>query len=453
MPTVTHSILQPNRPVLPEWTRWAWSSMTEREYWKVIFDRLGATRSWVEWLTLIEGVRPAIYQNIDPSQLLAKMQEAAEHQLAVIPITQVNKNAGYSSGSSSSFDPSQPWEYRAIITKQEYAQDISQIPNLAHDNVKLGEILGYPKCCQDFFHRTWGAGQVDTTWDQYAETGSANGPVEANMLWRWMNVRWVSHLPCSFQCQATVEVGRKTREVMRKHGLVEEIKAIDTILSWPTKWSGINGIAEIVGPCLKVSTRTDWAPPSDHRWFERSGIYMKPTADIWKQNGFSTYQAMTEAHAPVISELVATIPQNGAVIDLGCGNGRLLRTTKLHRPDIKIGGVDVLEDAIVSAQSTLVGKWKASSIQQLEWTSWYSPDQTVLVHCPVRLTEMAKEEADKTRAAMCQYKTHLVYIYGDNAKKHTLEEWVSLSGLPVDKLLVICNELAQSVVVGILNLE
>lgn len=452
MPIVTHSVLQPTRPVLPEWTRWAWSSMTEREYWKPIVDRLGSIRNYIEWLTLIEGIRPAIYQHIDPAHLLTKMTEVSKFGMVIIPIAQTNIKNIYASGVER-FDSSQPWDYRAIITKQEDAQKIVQISNLAQDNAKLGEILGYPKCCQEFFLRTWGAGQVDTTWDQYAETGNANGPVEANMLWRWMNVRWVSHLPCSFQCQATVQIGRKTREVMRKHGLVEEIKAIDTILSWPTKWSGINGIAEIVGPCIKVSTRTDWAPPSDRRWFERTGIYVKPTADLWKQNGFSSYQAMTEAHASIISELVASIPPDGAVIDLGCGNGRLLRTAKLHRPDIKIGGVDIQEDAIRAAQAPLVGKWNASKIQDLAWKDWYAPEQTVLLHCPVRLTEMTPDDADTTRSAMAAYKTHIVYVYGDNAEKHSLEEWVSLAGYSVERLIVVCHEEMRGVSVGILHLD
>jgi len=449
---ITHSILQPNRPVLPEWTRWAWASMTEREYWYPIFKKLSNLRDHIEWLTLIEGVRPAIYQSVDPKHLFEKMNVAMKNGFSVIPIAQIQKNEGYSSGSEN-FDISSGWNYRVIITKQEHANEIINIPNLADNNAKLGEILGYPKCCQDFFLRTWGSGQVDTTWDQYAETGSADGPVEANMLWRWMGVRWVSHLPCSFQCQATVDIGRQTREIMRKHGLVEEIKAIDTILSWPTKWSGINGIAEIVGPCLKVSTRTDWAPPSDKRWFERKGGYLKPTKNIWEDNKFSSYQGMIDAHAPIISELTTLVPQNGAVIDLGCGNGRLLRTAKLHRPDIKIGGVDINIDAIRSAQSGLVGKWDASKIQDLAWADWFAPENTILVYPPARLVEMSSDDAIKAREVMSKFKTHVVYGYSDTIKRHQLDEWVSLAGYPVDRLLVLCNESQHAVTVGILNLE
>ena len=456
MSTVTNSVLKSDRPVLPEWTRWAWASMTEREYWNPIINNIDSKREFIEWLALIEGVRPAVFQYIDPEQLPQKILSASSFGLAAIPIDRVNKPLGYSSVATP-WDPTQPWEYRVVFIKQERGKEIAKISNLSNnykiDDDKLGEILGYPSCCRNSFLRTWGKNQVDSTWDQYAETGSADGPVEANMLWRWKNVRWVSHMPCSFQCQETVEIGKKTREVMRKYGLVEEIKAIDTILSWPTKWSGINGIAEIIGPCIKVSTRTDWAPPTDKRWFKRNGRYVKPTEDLWKHNGFSSYQGMIDSHTAIIPELNTFVPQNGAVIDLGCGNGRLLRTAKLHRPDIKISGVDTNIEAITSARSGLVGTWDASKIQELAWTKWFSPENTVLVYSPVRLTEMTADEREHTFEAMSRYKTHIVYLYGDNALKHPLEEWVSMAGFPVDRLIVTLSEKSnKNVSVGTLEL-
>lgn len=453
MPIVTHSVLRSNRPLLPEWTRWAWASMTEREYWDPIINNLGENRNYIEWLLLIEGVRSAIYQQVAPEGLSKKIAEASNHGLAVIPIDRINKTFGYSAAKNYDVNPLLPWNYRIIITKQEYVKEISNIPDLANNDSKLGEILEYPVCCREFFLRTWGNNQVDSTWDQYAETGNADGPVEANILWRWKNVRWVSHMPCSFQCKATVEIGRKTREVMRKYGLVEEIKAIDTILSWPTKWSGINGIAEIIGPCIKVSTRTDWAPPSDKRWFTRKGIYVKPTEDIWKHNGFSSYKGMIDSHAVIIPELTTFIPQNSAVIDLGCGNGRLLRTLKLHRPDIKIGGVDTNSEAITSVRSGLVGTWDASKIQDLKWTEWFTPENTVLVYSPVRLVEMSSKEAIKTRNAMSKFQTHVVYIYGDMAHRQSLENWVLQAGYNLNQLTIICNIESEKVSVGVLNLN
>ena len=453
MPAITSSVLDPNRPTLPEWTRWAWASMVEREYWKPIFDRLNSLREEIEWLTVIEGIRPALYQFVAPHNLLHVNTRAAKHGLVVVPIAQQNKEGNtYSAGSPSGFDPNSPWEYRVLVASKDVLPLILATDNIAQNNEVLGQVLGYPTCCREFFHRTWGAGQIDTTWEQYAETGDAAGPVEANMLWRWMGVRWVSHLPCSYQCEATVEIGRKTREMLKRHGYAEEIKALDTILSWPTRWSGVNGIAEIVGPALKISTRTDWAPPTDNRRFTRAGKYVKPTEDLWKHNGFSNYAGMITSHAPLLDEIKTLVPQGGAIIDLGCGNGRLLRTAKLNRPDIKIGGVDINTDAIHSVQAGLVGKWDASQIQDLKWTDWFAPETTVALYCPVRLTEMTPEDAERTRAALAAYKTHLVYVYGDNLLKHQLQDWMTLAGYPVDRLTVVCSESAREVAIGVLQL-
>ncbi len=457
MSAITTSVLDPRRPVLPEWTRWAWASLHERAYWLPLFEKASAIREEIEWLTVIEGIRSALYIYVQPNHLIQTNARAASHGLVVVPVGQENiSDQAYSaSRGSAPFDVSKPWAYRTLITRPEMLSLISSTPDIVNNNEVLGEVLGYPKCCRDFFHRTWGAGQVDTTWDQYAETGDPNGPVEANLLWRWKNIRWVSHLPCSFQCTATVDVGRKTREVAKKHGFVEEAKIIDAVLSWPVRWSSVNGIAEIVGPALKVSVRSDWAPPTDKRYFNRKGSYTKPVETMWTHNGFSDYGPMIHAHAPIIQELRDIIPENGSVIDLGCGNGRLLKTLKLHRPDVSIGGVDVNADAIISAKLGLIGKWDASKIQDMTWTEWFAPEHTVALYSPPRISlgEMIEEDFQRTREALSVYKTHVVYVYGDNLRIHPLEEWVRLTGFPVDRLTVFCNETTRDVTVGIITLS
>ena len=87
----------------------------------------------------------------------------------------------------------------------------------AGDDRTMGRLLGFPDCCIAFFRKTWvDDGCVDTTWAMAANGGrvddsgrlieiDADAPFQANILWRWMGVRAVPHLPCSFDCQATVD--------------------------------------------------------------------------------------------------------------------------------------------------------------------------------------------------------------------------------------------------------
>lgn len=437
MPVITSSVLDPQRPVLPEWTRWAWASMTDRELWYPLFKEAGQAWQGIERWAVIDGVRPAAYQHITPDRFLEETTRLAKLGLSVIPIAQTNTNNAYQSASGG-FDPSKPWEYRVIITKMENAAKVLSVPDLANDNAALGAVLGYPPCCIEFFLRTWGAGQVDTTWDQYAETGNADGPPEANLLWRWMGIRWVSHLPCSYQCEHTVELGRKIREVAINHGYLEEARTVDAILSWPVRWSAVNGIAEIVSPVIKVSTRSDWAPPSHNRRFERTGQASKSEKTFWTHNGFSSHEFMRRVHVPIIQAIKEFVPQNASVVDLGCGNGALLRRAKLYRPDIKIGGMDINEEAIQSVQSSIMSrKWVAGKIQDMAWVDIFPKrEETAVIFCPVRAHEMTDEERTRFMETLLTYPVMVAYVYSDNLQKKSLDMWLSECGVPMEKVLM-----------------
>src|SRR5262249_12654119 len=130
----------------------------------------------------------------------------------------------------------------------------------AADQFAIGELLGYPACCREFFHELWVEhGLRDTTWGMAHNTCrpaegqrsiEVQGPPEANILWRWMGIRAVSHLPCRFDCPATLETARKFIDVGRRNGLGEEMDWLLEILSWPAQWSALHGIAEIKTPLL-----------------------------------------------------------------------------------------------------------------------------------------------------------------------------------------------------------
>lgn len=428
--------------VLPEWTTWAWSSLTERAYWQPLLREASTAWSELERWSVVDGVRPAVYQHVDPDELMAYQKWAQKHGLAAIPITQTPKSTSYQS--SAPQQSTLGYDYRVLLTTLGQVQRILTTPNLHLDDAALGEILGYPECCRTFFLKTWSIGQVDTTWDQYVN--SAPGSIkytECNMLWRWMGIRWVSHLPCSHHCQATIDLARSMRQVTLDHGFVEEAKTIDHVLSWPVTWSGVNGIAEIVGPCLKISTRTDWAPPSANRYFAKPGVYFKPSADLWDHNKFGAYDIMREFHKPLVSVINEFAPLAWNVWDLGCGNGALLRRAKLHRPDIQIGGNDINSDAIVYAEKIGVGDWVESSIQDFLVSSDVGSHldirkkEQVLVYSPVRLEEMDEATRTHTRHELLQYPIHIVYAYTDTLTMKPLETWCESVGLPIHRLKMV----------------
>ncbi|MBE3576862.1 MAG: methyltransferase domain-containing protein [Limnochordales bacterium] len=72
----------------------------------------------------------------------------------------------------------------------------------------------------------------------------------------------------------------------------------------------------------------------------------------WRDNGFSTLEAQEQAHRPLL-DLIPQVAQGGNILDLGCGNGALLKKLRERNPDFIPYGVDVNPVAIQNAKQLL----------------------------------------------------------------------------------------------------
>lgn len=413
-----------NRPVLPEWTRFAWASMDERAWWQPIISEYQRHWTEVEKMSVVYGYRQAALIQVPATEILSLTEWACDHGVIAVPKLKTAVGKRYQS-ESVSLGPNESYDYAVLILRPE---SFHKIPHTLQDNEALGESLGYPSCCRSLFQRTWGSGQIDSTYDQMMNTDvvpTANGPVETNLFWRWLGIRLVSHLPCSIQCSASIELGQQFREVIRRMRNVEDVLAADSILSWPLTWSSINGITEIVGPPIKISTRTDWSP--EERLFRREGEYHlpeTPLSHLWTDNAFNAADHMRSAHTAIIHAIRDHAPQRAVIYDLGCGNGLLLKRAKLHRPDVKIGGNDLKEDAILRAKKGLIGNWRAMPIQDTACLPTDTARPNVVVFSPVRLLEMSEVDATRLRHEMTKLSHVFVYAYSD-----CIERFTSLTAL------------------------
>jgi len=230
------------------------------------------------------------------------------------------------------------------------------------DNRHVGRLLGYPECCLNFFDRTWAAGALDTT-EQMA--GDGNGPIGCNILGRWIGVRMVMHLPCSWTCRETVRLAAYYRELWPPDVFVW----VDQILNWPMEWSARHGIAEVRYPVLKLSTRTTMKPGTavvrrrgQAPIEAATGLHFphpEPrrllVLDTAHANGFSSRDAMNTAHDMVLNEL-ATSPPRGLTLDLGCGTGHLQRRVA------QVFGVPILG---IEADAARAGRYPDIRVQDL----------------------------------------------------------------------------------------
>lgn len=435
---VTPGVVRYPFPV-PEWCRVMWASAEGKALWEPRLQQIGRAWSALE-LSSVGQVRGVCRQNVMPSQLPELAAKAAARHLMVVPLAQERRVQGYRSAAEP-LRPGDPWDYQVIVGRAKEVEVFLEA-RAANDEAEIGALLGYPTCCTDFYKRVWvEEGWRDTTWPMAGATPCPDdpsayntpsgtrvvtGPVECNILLRWLGVRWSFHLPCSFQCPETAKLGSALRTLL-SHDCPEEAGWIDELLSMPVQWSAWHGIAEVVHPLLKISAKTD--ATGDRLVVKREGSAKpaavpapvpmtlisrakpQPDSTEWTDNGFSSMESMVQAHRTIIRVASLVTPEVQSVLDLGCGNGRLARAI-VGRDGFAVGIEQDPERALRAHRHLGNGNVAVGTIVERFPGAW-GTDFDLILLMPGRLLEI--EDRDRRRALVEQLRNSrarvLVYTY------------------------------------------
>ena len=329
-----------------------WASPRCREIWQPKFRQI--TESWVftQLDSVLEGVRDGAWEFIPDHMLNEICNKYSQKGLSVVPLSFGNGKVRIYCGNS-------PTEFLKAHN--------------SGDDQTIGRLLGFPECCIQHFKDSW-KGQNKT--DPTLHMNGVDGPMEANILARWMGIRYVPHLPCSGICKASVEFGSRFRHITSKS--IRDYK--DEILSWPVRWTANHGALEIAFPVCKVQGITEYTRQVvtlDREGFVRpheapNGVvhpfggaaralplgrkYEKPAPNIigkWEFNGFANQESMQQAHAMILSSIQTTA--SDVICDLGAGDGTLLSQmngrkigveSDLKRASSVVSGVEMVHSKI-----------------------------------------------------------------------------------------------------------
>jgi hypothetical protein len=464
---------------LPEFTRIAWVSDAAREVWEPRLTRI--TKAWqhVEWLSIVCGMRRCAVTMVSPTAFVAGAAEWARQGLCALPLAMEGVSGQSYTNRATGVDFGKPFVFRVVLGEP---RDVARFKEAwdGADHAEIGRLLGYPSCCHEFFRAVWvDEGLTDTTWPMAVATAAGmgsgrtrevTGAPEANILWRWMGVRAVPHLPCRFDCPATVEVAKQLLDVARRAGYDVEVDWLLEILGWPTEWSALHGIAEIKTPVLKVTTQTDATAhkyvvrrlghaippeagsglrfpyrvtslgqgtrvPTNRRRGDSVRLSFEEAAWYASDNGFRSRTDMEEAHRPIIDIARRILAgQSGAVLDLGCGNGALVHTICANVPGLVPYGVEM--DSVRVRHARLLAPAFGENIIEGNIfdaeSVWATPIGYLLaILMPGRLLEVDRERARALRKHIdrhCQYL--LVYAYPEwLARYGTLARLANEAGL------------------------
>jgi len=200
----------------------------------------------------------------------ALSMKVAESGRTLLVLGQSAVTASYAAGPTPAV-PGGKWDYNVVIAESAAAARAFATASKSGDDATMGDLLGFPPCCIDFFVKFWvGERWLDTTWPMSNRTnglagGSSNfgrsleftGVLpQNNILLRWLGVRLVPHLPCSHSCIGTTAFGEQFGKILMATHPVEYGWML-SLLGARLQWSANKGIAEIATPILKISTKTD----------------------------------------------------------------------------------------------------------------------------------------------------------------------------------------------------
>jgi len=355
---------------LEDFTRMQWAPQA-RNVWEPRFRQVSASWQDIEIDLVGAGFKAGALLVVPPERMAEVSRRASTHGLVAITLAQQGRGPSNYASSTSAYIEGAPFDYRVAVCKAAVATMWLAAWQVSDDE-EIGVLLGYPECCRRFFQNTWVAkGLIDTTWEQALSTATdpdadvitVTPDPACNVTLRHLGLRWVSHLPCSFKCEATRAYVAEATQLIRNN-YFEQYRTLSEALQWPVKWTGLHGIVEIVTPVCRIISRTD-ATYTKNTILQQGSLYPDEgargnefpfrnntkkvkflTKDTWTLNGFSTYEAMVAAHNLVVA--AAQDCRGQSVIDLGCGTGELLKIYKGIASELH--GVEVNDEAFKKAQ-------------------------------------------------------------------------------------------------------
>lgn len=248
---------------MPPFARTVWASPEAKQIWEPKINVASRAYYKLELETVIRKTRDCTTRHINPDRMDSEIRELSQMGLVFLPMQKVGTYTGFAHRHPPVIK-GKPWNWYGVVSHSPKYAEAFALATDRRNHGAIGDLLGYPQCCQSFFSEMWPNGFIDPIWQAAINTRGAvksdykiELPTECSPLWtglRYIGVRLTPHLSCSFSCSPTAEIVNQWLEIGKD---LEGIEDLQELLSLPCEWNCSKGIAIVTTPYFKISTNSN----------------------------------------------------------------------------------------------------------------------------------------------------------------------------------------------------
>ena len=234
-----------------------WLNRRAKEEWGSVLLEAASLLQDMEVESVARGQRPCSWQTIGEEDYPRFQREWESKGLVSAVIRRVGQFEGFTN-KHYPVREGEPAMVCCILSKSMSDLEAFKKAVEEQDDYTQGILLGYPECCCRFFRDVWLKGYHDPIWQAALNSSVIHRdshyirmrPHElSNPILRFLGIRIAFHIPCSFDCQKTIEIAKERLEMTKgfNPGLVEKIMQL---LRMPMSWDCYHGIALIRTPII-----------------------------------------------------------------------------------------------------------------------------------------------------------------------------------------------------------
>jgi hypothetical protein len=249
---------------LPSFLRMQFPSNTLQERWQKKIDN-GAKLIDLQYLSMLHDIRKCVRIQVQKDKLASTITKFYKKGLYILPIEKGSFSGNGFSHKSSQMNE-QFTQYYCFVTK-----DASLLPKIAEaheamDHIHIGALLGFPTCCTKHFNQVWEEEKIiDPIWQQAVNTTSdkivsqgervvrlsKDADVVTASVFRYLPIRFSSHIPCSLSCESSVKIADNWIQLAKDLGREDEVQDALDIMNLPYEWDCMKGITIVSTPVFK----------------------------------------------------------------------------------------------------------------------------------------------------------------------------------------------------------